>query len=97
MGHAGMNDLYTDFVNEKLTICEVHRQIYRKVIDSELSPDLANEIISLLEKAYGMGKKMDMKLRQYKNNYDEDWWEKNRPITEIFKRKEEVEHGIGNS
>jgi len=32
-----------------------------------------------------MAKKMDAKLRQYKNNYDDDWWEKERDI--VIKEK----------
>ena len=42
-------------------------------------------MISLLEEAYIMAKKMNFKLRQYKENYDDDWWEKTRD--EIVKEK----------
>ena len=55
------------------TICEVHRQLHRLLKDH---PDpLVGE---LLQEAFDMGKKMDNKLRQYKGNYDDDWWKANR-------------------
>jgi len=60
--------------NPLLTICEVHRQIYAGI----LSDRPKDELIELLEKAYSMGKRMDAKLRQYKFDYDEGWWEKNK-------------------
>ena len=49
------------------TICEVLREIY----------DLAEEpeIRSRCEEAIVMAKKMDARLRHYKYNYDEGWWE----------------------
>lgn len=62
------------------TICEVHREIYDIIYDGndEKLKDLINE-------AYGMAKKMDAKLRQYKYNYDDEWWEKERE--EVLKEK----------
>ena len=30
---------------------------------------------------------MDAKLRQYKNNWDDDWWEKNRNFEKSWKRR----------
>ena len=53
------------------TICEVHREIYDIIHATE-----NNELKDLLNEAYVMAKKMDAKLRQYKNNYDDGWWEK---------------------
>lgn len=63
------------------TICEVHREmfdaLYELYRDQKLGADDA-EILFLLEEAYIMAKKMDAKLRQYKFDYDDEWWEKER-------------------
>jgi hypothetical protein len=64
------------------TICEVHREIYDELSKNEKSNEI---IIEKLEEAYQMAKKMDAKLRQYKNNYDDGWWQKER--SEIVKEK----------
>ena len=61
-------------VNKFRSICEVHREIYEALVDGKNQED----IVKLLEEVYVMGKKMDAKLQQYKNNWDNDWWEKNR-------------------
>jgi len=55
------------------TICEVHRQLYVAVIMRKPT----KEIVKLIEEAYGLGKKMDKKLREYKKDYDEGFWQKN--------------------
>ena len=65
------------------TICEVHREIYDIVMDNiydkvSKNNDIAEQIVDLLEEAYGMAKKMNSKLRQYKYNYDDGWWKKER-------------------
>lgn len=66
--------------NNLRTICEVHREIYDIIYDSE------NEHLKeLVNEAYVLAKKMDAKLRQYKNNYDDDWWQKERK--EVVKEK----------
>ena len=58
------------------TICEVHRDMYDMLY--ELTDDRSEELKELIEEAYILAKKMDAKLRQYKNNYDDDWWKKER-------------------
>lgn len=70
-----MKHITDKFVEEKgrRTICEVLREIYDIVYDSE-DPS-REEIMELLNESYVYGKKMDAKLRQYKNGYDQDWWE----------------------
>ena len=61
------------------TICDVHRDMYhclRKNFDID-----SNEIQFLLERietAFKMGKSMNTKLVQYKNNYDDGWWDINK-------------------
>ena len=53
------------------TICDMHRLIYKLVQDDE--SDKA-EILYLIERAYVTAKKMDAKLRMYKHNYDDSWY-----------------------
>jgi len=68
-------------VPAKLTICEVHRRML-DILTLKLLPkdqDLFDELLPLLDTAYVMGKKMAGKLIQYKNDYDADWWERQRP------------------
>ena len=56
------------------TICEVHRQIFQELRRrNQLDP-----LLELLREAYTMAKKMNNKLRQYKHNYDDGWWEEHR-------------------
>ena len=66
------------------TICEVHREIYDILYD-DLHGEDRKKTLDLLNEAYGMAKKMDAKLRQYKNNYDDNWWEKERE--DVLKEK----------
>ena len=57
------------------TICEVHREIY-DLMNTHLSGHfMYQEITEKLDESYTMAKKMDAKLRQYKHNYDDGWWE----------------------
>jgi len=65
-------------VSPERTICEVHREIHDLLLEGSINQKLTNELIDLLETAYRMGKKMDGKLRQYKHNYDDNWWKKTR-------------------
>ena len=74
-----------DKVNSKRTICEVHREIYDIIADSLESGSLRENLENKVEEAFLMAKKMDGKLRQYKNNYDDGWWEKE--SKEIRKQK----------
>lgn len=68
-----MADLNAD-TQKTRTICEVHREIYR-----ELTKRDANDfLLKKIEEAFNMAKKMNNKLRQYKYNYDDGWWEKNK-------------------
>lgn len=53
------------------TICEVLRQIFRST---------ENDDIRIKARiAITMAKKMDRKLRKYKKNWDEGFWEQNFP------------------
>lgn len=84
----GMNEKVTDPTYKEdfgRTICEVHREIYDMLYEERLKLTTYNDIIDKLQESFTYAKKMDAKLRQYKNNYDEDWWEKERQ--EVVKEK----------
>jgi len=74
------------------TICEIHREMY-DILFEDLTTERREEVLSRLEEAYGMAKKMDAKLRQYKNNYDDNWWEQERAsvIEEKLRTREDRE------
>ena len=60
-------------MEKRYTISEVHRELY-KLLKGEKDP----LILLLLQEAFEAGKKMDNKIRQYQNDRDLKWWEKNR-------------------
>jgi len=61
----------------KETICDVHRDLYRAIkTHSGIDSNEREYLLSRIELAFKMGKSMNAKLRQYKHNYDIDWWEK---------------------
>ena len=77
------NEVYKDKFGR--TICEVHREMYDIMYNNlRLNPHYA-DLTAKLDEAYQMAKKMDAKLRQYKNNYDAGWWEKERE--EVIRQK----------
>lgn len=84
-----MGKQITDKLYDSLgrTICEIHREMYDILYDT-LEGDERKQVLGLLDEAYGMAKKMDAKLRQYKNNWDDDWYEKERE--EVIKDKLET-------
>ena len=61
---------------KKRTICEVHRELYDLIYDNMPASQVKNDIEGKLEEAFLMAKKMNAKLRQYKHNYDDGWWDK---------------------
>ena len=67
------------------TICEVHREIYDMLHDEKDNLETYDAIIDKLQESFTYAKKMDAKLRQYKNNYDESWWDIERQ--EVIKEK----------
>lgn len=69
-------------VTAKRTICEVHREIHDAVMSEEY-----DKIIPLLEDAYLMAKKMDLKLRQYAYKYDDGWYEQQKPSLVELKKE----------
>lgn len=60
----------------KRTICEMHREILdivKEIKDVHIKDEIQARVII----AYDMGKRMEKKLREYKKNWDKDFWEKN--------------------
>jgi len=80
----------TSGVGHKRSICEVHRELY-DLVHANLSGPALEAFTEKLEEAYAMAKKMQAKLRQYKENYDEGWWERQRD--EILKDKHALREG----
>ena len=58
------------------TLCEVNREIYRELKKRGFKD--GHPVIIKLFEAYDMAKKLNNKLRQYKHDYDNGWWEKNK-------------------
>jgi hypothetical protein len=69
------------------TICETIREIYdiAGVVKEE---DLREEIKARLYIIFDMAKRMNKKLREYKHNWDEGWWEANADYEKDLKRRE---------
>jgi hypothetical protein len=57
-------------------------------LNADLTEAVKKEIIEKLEEAFILGKKMDAKLRQYKNNYDDTWYKKQ--TKEVIAHKKEL-------
>ena len=88
-----MDNVKDKITNSSRTICEIHREIYDVLIEEKtIDPKIANKLIDLLEDAYKVGKKIDGKLRQYKFNYDDGWWEQTKE--NILKEKRLKRKGI---
>ncbi len=69
-------------VNSKRSICEVHRQIYDKlVVGFSDKPEELEEIVVLLEEAFSLGVKLVDKLVEYKCSLPQ--WEKNEDRAEV--------------
>lgn len=60
--------------SELITVCEVAREIYR--VASTIPTPEGRRIMELAKLAHAMQKRMDVKLREYKRNYDEGWFHK---------------------
>lgn len=53
------------------TICELHRKMYRMIVARNPNDPL----LPILQMAFNKAKKMGNKLRKYKFDYDDGWWE----------------------
>jgi len=72
-------------VNRARTICEVHREVYDVLAEHYGDTPHFKELADKLQEAYTMAKKMNLKLKQYKHNYDNGWWEKSK--ADVVKEK----------
>lgn len=79
-----------DNAHNTYTICDIHRMIYHSILDNpdalKTEKGKANAVY-LLERAFAIAKKMDARLRMYKNNYDDDWWQNERSKHEEWMRE----------
>ena len=62
------------YVNCDRTICEVHREIYDIIEEHYAGTPHFDALVAKLEEAFQMAKRMNTKLRQYKFDYDDEWW-----------------------
>lgn len=67
------------------TICEVLREMWD--ISEVLPEDLREELQERIIKSYTMAKSMNKKLRQYKHEWDSDFWEVNKDYASDLKRR----------
>ena len=67
-------------VGNKRTICEVLREIH------DISKD-NHSVVELLEEATTMAKKMDKKLKEYKADWQENFYKKNKGVVEKHKHR----------
>ena len=65
-----MPDIYAE-PQRKRTICEVHREMYRILMNR----DPNDPLIPLLRTAFDMAKKLRNTAIKYKHRYDEAWLE----------------------
>ena len=57
------------------TICQIHREIYQEIVKPSIDRDY---VVILLEQAFECGKKMGNKLRMYKDNLSQYWYNDHR-------------------
>jgi len=67
------------------TICEVLRELWD--LSEVTSEDLREEMQARLVDAYVMAKKMARKLREYKHQWPEDFWQANTDYEEDLRRR----------
>ena len=69
------------------TICEVLRELWD--LSEVTDEDLGEEMQARLVDAYTMAKKMARKLREYKHQWPEDFWQANVDYEEDLHRRSE--------
>lgn len=70
----------------RVTICNMLRRcswIIKNHVTFE-NDELKKETMYLLERSWLFGKKMDARLRMYKHNFDEDWYEIEKKVYDQF-------------
>lgn len=69
-----------------VTLCNMLRRcswIIKNHVTFE-NDELKKETMYLLERSFLFGKKMDARLRMYKNNFDKDWYEIEKKVYDQF-------------
>lgn len=74
-------------VYHRRTVCEVTREILDVLNESDIDKKTYDKIYSLLIEQLTMQKKMDKRLRYYKENYEPDLFEKNTNLFEKFRKR----------
>lgn len=74
-------------VYHRRTVCEVTREILDVLNESDINKKTYDKIHSLLIEQLTMQKKMDERLRYYKENYEPDLFEKNTNLFEKFRKR----------
>ncbi len=82
-----VRNIHVKTTNEIRTICEVHREIYDVLLDINIDCDIKSRLIELIQEAYTKGKHMDCKLRQYKFDYNDGWYEENKNYEISLKKR----------
>jgi hypothetical protein len=78
-------ELYKTYTRR--TVCEVTREIFDVLNESNIDKTTYDKIHSLLTEQLEMQKKMDARLRYYKENYEPDLFEKNTNIFAKFRKR----------
>ena len=74
--------------NPLRTICEVIRELWE--ISEVLDETLRAEVQARLVDCYSMAKKMDRRLREYKYEWDADFWAVNEDAEADMRRRAKV-------
>ncbi len=87
MGHWQVIDQIKGTVSPHRTICEVLRELWdlSEVADEDLREEMQARIVD----AYIMAKNMGRKLREYKHQWPEDFWQANSDYEEDLRRRSE--------
>ena len=87
MGHWEVVDQLKKQAARRRTICEVLRELWD--LSEVTDEDLREEMQARLVDAYTMAKKMARKLREYKHQWPEGFWQANVDYEEDLHRRSE--------
>ena len=81
-----MEDKDYQVTNRIRTVCEVIREI-NDVLQTLPESGQKKELKEKLDEAYGMVKRMDRKLHEYKHGYNKDWYPGNHNLEDSCKKR----------
>lgn len=87
MGHWDVVDQIEKTASPRRTICEILRELWD--LSEVTDEDLREEMQARLVDAYTMAKKMARKLREYKHQWPEGFWQANVDYEEDLRRRSE--------